>query len=80
MYEGLARATGGQVSPDKGKNSWFLLEFKWDKRGKWTLVHNDANLYMNTKKGRIKVDRLPASAAQHILGVWIAPDGNNNTQ
>ena len=26
------------------------------------------------------MDRLPASAAQRILGVWIAPDGNNNTQ
>ena len=24
LYSGLAKATGGQVSPDKGKNSWYL--------------------------------------------------------
>ena len=33
LYAGLARATGGQVSLDKGKNTWYLIELKWDKLG-----------------------------------------------
>eukprot|EP00957_Ditylum_brightwellii_P056997 4319507-Ditylum_brightwellii.AAC.1 len=56
LYAVMARATGGQVSSEKGKNSWYLLEFKWDRNGRWKLVDNDANLVVNTKKGRIKVD------------------------
>eukprot|EP00957_Ditylum_brightwellii_P097332 7413303-Ditylum_brightwellii.AAC.1 len=35
LYSGLAQATGGRVSPDKGKNSWYLIKFKWDKAGQW---------------------------------------------
>eukprot|EP00957_Ditylum_brightwellii_P027597 2086613-Ditylum_brightwellii.AAC.1 len=31
LYIGLVRATRGQVSPEKEKNSWFMMEFKWDK-------------------------------------------------
>eukprot|EP00957_Ditylum_brightwellii_P041345 3130056-Ditylum_brightwellii.AAC.1 len=56
------------------------MEFTWDKHGKWKLVDNKADLFVTTKKGRIKVDRLPSLCAQRVLGVWIAPDGNNRTQ
>eukprot|EP00957_Ditylum_brightwellii_P083585 6353299-Ditylum_brightwellii.AAC.1 len=35
LYSGLAQATGGRVSLDKGKNSWYLIEIKWDKAGQW---------------------------------------------
>eukprot|EP00957_Ditylum_brightwellii_P057389 4351420-Ditylum_brightwellii.AAC.1 len=56
------------------------MEFEWDKPGKWKLVEKEASLYVDIKKGRIKIDRLATSTAQRILGVWIAPDGNNKTQ
>eukprot|EP00957_Ditylum_brightwellii_P068950 5233442-Ditylum_brightwellii.AAC.1 len=48
LSSGLARATGGSVSPEKGKNSWYLIEFKWDKAGKWKLVNNPRDIYVNT--------------------------------
>eukprot|EP00957_Ditylum_brightwellii_P169381 12892118-Ditylum_brightwellii.AAC.1 len=56
LYAGLAGATGGQVSPDKGKNSWHLIKFKWDKLGRWKLAHNKSSLFVNTTKGRIEVE------------------------
>eukprot|EP00957_Ditylum_brightwellii_P139655 10643417-Ditylum_brightwellii.AAC.1 len=54
LYAGLARATGGQISPDKGKNSCYLLEFLWDNAGCWKLVDNNARLFVDMKKGRIE--------------------------
>eukprot|EP00957_Ditylum_brightwellii_P075200 5714968-Ditylum_brightwellii.AAC.1 len=77
---GLAMATGGQISPDKGKNSWYLLEFVWDNAGRWKLVDNDARLFVDTRKGRIEVERLPSCAASRILGVWMSPNGNSKVQ
>eukprot|EP00957_Ditylum_brightwellii_P149793 11407592-Ditylum_brightwellii.AAC.1 len=56
LSAGLARATGGQISPDKGKNSWYLLEFAWDNAECWKLVHNDARLFIDTRKGRIEIE------------------------
>eukprot|EP00957_Ditylum_brightwellii_P113175 8630713-Ditylum_brightwellii.AAC.1 len=67
LYAGLARATGGQVSPDKGKNSWYLIKFEWDKLGRWKLAHNKSYLFVNTTKGRVGLKRLPSTAASRIL-------------
>jgi hypothetical protein len=78
LYAGLARATGGQISPDAGKNSWYLIEFTWDSAGCWKLIDNEAKLYVNTRKGRIEVVRLPSDAASRILGVWMAPNGKSS--
>eukprot|EP00957_Ditylum_brightwellii_P087211 6638154-Ditylum_brightwellii.AAC.1 len=50
LYAGLAKATGGQISPDTGKNSWYLIEFSWDKAGRWNLVDNKAKLFVETRK------------------------------
>eukprot|EP00957_Ditylum_brightwellii_P173356 13198823-Ditylum_brightwellii.AAC.1 len=35
---------------------------------------------INTNKGRLPIHCLAPSEASHILGVWLAPDGNNKTQ
>eukprot|EP00957_Ditylum_brightwellii_P019473 1469103-Ditylum_brightwellii.AAC.1 len=68
---------GGQISPDKGKHSSYLLEFVWDNAERWKLVDNDARLFVNTRKGRIEVERLPSCAASRILGVWMSPNGDS---
>eukprot|EP00957_Ditylum_brightwellii_P206605 15349172-Ditylum_brightwellii.AAC.2 len=52
LSAGLAKATGGQVSPDKGKNHWYLLEFEWDKKGKWKLGNIKADLWVSTNGGK----------------------------
>eukprot|EP00957_Ditylum_brightwellii_P151602 11545232-Ditylum_brightwellii.AAC.1 len=67
LYAGLTCATGGQVSPDKWKNSWCVIKFDWDKSGKWKLAHNKASLFVNTRKGRIEMKRLPSTAVSRIL-------------
>eukprot|EP00957_Ditylum_brightwellii_P111345 8492247-Ditylum_brightwellii.AAC.1 len=77
LYTGLARATEGQIGPDKGKNIWYLLEFVWDNAGCWKLVDNDARLFIDTRKGRIEIERLPSRAASRILGVWMSPNGDS---
>eukprot|EP00957_Ditylum_brightwellii_P110358 8417136-Ditylum_brightwellii.AAC.1 len=79
-YEALARATGGQVSPVKGKKSWYLIEFKWHKSGKWQLIDKEGKITVKTAHGRRKVNRLPINMAQEILGVWIAPSGCSKQQ
>eukprot|EP00957_Ditylum_brightwellii_P189906 14457181-Ditylum_brightwellii.AAC.1 len=66
LYAGLARAVGGQISPDKGKNSWYFLKFVWDNVGCWKLVDNDTRLFVDTRKGRIEIERLPSRAASRI--------------
>eukprot|EP00957_Ditylum_brightwellii_P062819 4766668-Ditylum_brightwellii.AAC.1 len=77
LCAGLARATGGQISLDKGENSWYLLEFLWDNAGCWKLVNNDARLFVDTRKRRIKIERLPFHAASRTLGVWMSPNSDS---
>eukprot|EP00957_Ditylum_brightwellii_P104903 7995608-Ditylum_brightwellii.AAC.1 len=67
LYKGLEGATGGQISSEKGKNSWFLIEFKWGKAGRWSLVDNKAKLYTNTRKSKKEIKRLSLKDATHIL-------------
>ena len=80
IYAGLAAATGGKVSQARGKNSWYLIEFQWHDDGKWSLVENKADIYVKSKTGQTKVDRLPSDMASRILGVWLAPNGDSTTQ
>ena len=61
MFSGAAQSMGGQVSTAKDK--WYLLEFKWDKVGKWRQDDNEAYLFIQTPTGPQKVERLPPSGA-----------------
>ena len=78
MYVGGVRATGGTVHPKKSK--WYLVEFGFDNQGKWRYVDNDAELFVTTRAGREPIERLPTSVASRILGVYMAPDGNQSEQ
>eukprot|EP00957_Ditylum_brightwellii_P139379 10622247-Ditylum_brightwellii.AAC.1 len=35
---------------------------------------------INTNKGKLPIHCLVPSNASRILGIWLAPDGNNKTQ
>lgn len=78
IYVGGVAATGGTVHPVKTK--WYLVEFKFDKSGRLHYVDNEARLTVSTRHGRQEIERLPTSAASRILGVHLAPDGNQRDQ
>ena len=78
LFSGAAQIIDGKVSVNKTK--WYLLEFKWDATGKWSLADNKAGLFLNPPDGLQKIERLPPSQASIILCVWIAPDGSLTEQ
>ena len=45
LFSGATQKTYGKVCVNKTK--WYLLEFKWDATGKWSLADNKAGLFLN---------------------------------
>ena len=84
-WEGVAKATGGALAPnDPGKNWFYLIHFDWDD-GKWTYgnmnsILNDNLSAKNVENQRRSLQYVDPSKAQEMLGVFLAPDGNNNKQ
>ncbi len=81
-WEGSAKTTGGALAPDK---SWFyLIHFDWED-GKWSYGNLD-NVVQNTLSAkdaqdqRVNLQYLSSDVAQEMLGVFLAPDGNNSMQ
>eukprot|EP00957_Ditylum_brightwellii_P174939 13320409-Ditylum_brightwellii.AAC.1 len=79
-YIDLAAITGGEVSPEKGKHSWYLIKFKWKDNGKSILDDNDADIYVKSGPTKTKVERLTSSTASKILGAWMSPDDDFSKQ
>jgi exonuclease III len=81
-WDGVARATGGALAPDK--SWWYLIHFEWQ--------HGDAkygdleNLTNNELQGKDKngnvmqLKYLESHEAQEMLGVFLAPNGSNEKQ
>ena len=72
----LMEVTGGALSVSK--SWWYLIEYVW-KRGKWeaTDAGNDLDLVAKDTSGNIvSLKRLHCHESSKMLGVWIAPDGN----
>ena len=67
------------------KKSWYwLIEYDWHK-GTWQYKDNTRNeniststLDMNGKE--VNLSQLKCNEAKEMLGVWLAPDGNNKKQ
>ncbi len=79
-WEGAAKATGGAIKAEK---SWaYLVYFTWDK-GLWS-YGNTSNLKelttLDHANKEVNIKRLDTSQAKKMLGVWLAPDGNNIAQ
>ena len=73
----LMEVKGAALSPDK--SWWYLVDFVFS-HGKWiahdAAPHND--LVATKEKGEtVSLQRLCANEASEMLGVWVAPDGNN---
>ncbi len=80
-WEGLLRATGGALVPDKC--FWYLIDFKHN-NGKWRYRSRDqipGSLFVHNDKGQqTQIPHLEVSEAQCTLGVRIALDGNSSTK
>jgi len=80
-WEGLLRATGGALVPDK--YFWYLIDFE-QRQGRWHYCSEDdipGSLFVHDHQGQCTViPRLEPSEARWTLGVCIAPNGNMHTE
>lgn len=80
-WEGGIRATGGAIVPTK--SFWYLVDFKWQ-RGEWSYKSIDSTpgelTVLDLDGRRCTLRRLAAHEADKTLGVYLAPDGNNDAQ
>ena len=82
-WEKSAKVTGGAISPSKCW--WYMIEFEWSEECEWKYVsmndEQNINMYVNDHEGqRHMIKYLPPNVANEMLGVYLAPDGNNCTQ
>ena len=81
-WEAVAKTTGGALAPQK---SWCsIIQFDWNKSA-WIYKDNtkEKSLEISTvdKDGnRVTLPQLHCRQAKEMLGVWLAPDGNNKKQ
>ena len=80
MWDELMEVNGGAIAPDKCW--WYLAEFVW-KEGQWKM--NDAgeavDLQVRDKDGKVwSLTYLSVSAAREMLGIRLAPDGNQDAE
>ena len=57
LFSVATQKTDGKVCVKKTK--WYLIEFKWDATGKWSLADNKAGLFLTPPDGLQKIERLP---------------------
>ena len=82
-WEKTAKITGGAIAPVKCW--WYLINFEWDDNGNWKYGSNvqDCETVLtacDADNNRQSIQKLHVSEAQEMLGVYIAPDGNNDVQ
>ena len=76
----LMQVNGAAIAPEKCW--WYLVDFEW-KHGHWKYVspHQDVELKVRDKTGTQKVlQRLRHDDSKEMVGVVLAPDGNNKGQ
>ena len=76
LWEQGIRATGGGIDPTK--SDFAVIDFQWDD-GKWSYKPKDDNhnLSLNTpQEGQRNLTQTGPEEARRTLGVWQAPDGN----
>ena len=76
-WEGGVRCTGGAIVP--AKSHWYNISFKW-KEGQWSYDEIDETkslTVLNEFQERVELKQIPVSKAKKTLGVFLAPDGNN---
>lgn len=80
LWDKLMEVTGAAIAPDKCW--WYLVHFTW-KGGRWSYSNEgDAfDLIVRNKDGEYeRLNYLTSDIAKEMLGVYLAPDGNEKEQ
>ena len=80
LWEKCTELSGGCLVPSK--SWWTIVDFTWNK-GRWSYASDfeEASLRIKSVTGQLEDLRLLSPfEAQKMLGVWLAPDGNNTKQ
>ena len=80
LWEKCTEVSGGCLVPEK--SWWTLVDFTWS-NGKWKYAEDmdDEKIYIKDKDGNpTELIQLVSYESQKMLGVWLAPDGNNDKQ
>ena len=73
-WEGLLRATGGALAPEK--SYWYLINVEW-KAGRWsysTIADDPGQLSLDSHGAPSPIRRLEVHQAQEALGIQMRPD------
>jgi len=81
IWHRLLCTTGGKLVPEKC--FWYMIDFKWQNQ-QWkykttTELKGQISVIIN-QTNQITIPRLKTSEARQILGVRIAPDGNDKVE
>jgi len=77
LFAGCIEMTGGRVRPDK--SWWYAIDFLWQ-QGIWSLNYSTTLGDITVDDGtcnRHYIKQVLPDEAMEMLGVWLAPDGNN---
>ena len=82
-WERAAKVTGGALAPIKCW--WYLSYFEWDSENNWKYGELPKNTHrklttIDANDKEAELQYLASDTAQEMLGVFIAPDGNNVEQ
>lgn len=79
LWDNYMQVTGAAIAPDKCW--WYLAAIQW-KKGQWSYKKGlQYELTTRDKEGRRqRLKYLEVSEAQEMVGVFLAPDGSQNTQ
>jgi hypothetical protein len=79
-WDAFMEVTGAAIAPNKCW--WYLVDFKWT-NGKWKYINagEARQMTVRDKNNRVCVlDYLPCDQAKEMVGVHLAPDGNQKAQ
>ena len=80
MWDELMQVNGASIAPDKCW--WYLIDFQWT-GGKWKYTHHNAALQLMVRDKTYQVhslQRLQHTEAREMVGVHLAPSGQEKTQ
>ena len=83
-WEGVAKTTGGAIETSPDKSWWYLVDFQWN-NGSFSYVDHSLDPKMiltarNKTGSRDALTYVPPHIATEMLGVYIAPTGDESRQ
>jgi len=81
LWHSLLKATGSNLVPEKC--FWYLIDFKYKHNcwhyQQWPVANNQLQIAKDSRT-MVMIPHLQTNEARMTLGVWLAPDGNNDEE